>query len=71
MHRVGKDAEAHEQAAQAGKAHKSAAKRGGKIEEGHRSIKVRRGSSPSHSSLTSYRFQATTTAQSHRLRVER
>jgi len=46
MYRVGTDADAHEQAAQVGKAHKSAAKRGGRRGEGHRSIKVRRGSCP-------------------------
>jgi len=46
MHCVGKDADAHEQAAQVGKAHKSAAKRGDRRGEGHRSIKMRRGSCP-------------------------
>ena len=46
MYRVGTDADAHEQAAQDGKAHKSAAKRVGRRGEGHRSIKVRRGSCP-------------------------
>ena len=43
---AGKDAEAHEQAAQVGKAHKSAAKRRGSRGGSHRSIIVHRGSCP-------------------------